>query len=155
MLAPVIAEIAEAASELLPVEIVELGVKEGGITQHEAVLGVLAVGAVHVGDPGNDEILDYSDQRPTRIYFPTEETRKMPDLIAETCVPVTGAGGVPSTFFGTSTASSHVAGVAALLADSSQASQLIHGMEADGLLEDRAYDTNEIIAAARKSEWTR
>ena len=95
MLAPVIAEIAEAASELLPVEIVELGVKEGGITQHEAVLGVLAVGAVHAGDPGNDEILDYSDQRPTRIYFPTEETRKMPDVIAETCVPVTGAGGSP------------------------------------------------------------
>ena len=37
------------------------------------------------------------------------------------------------------------------VADSSQALPLIEGIEAEYLLADKAYDTNEIIAAARKS----
>ena len=77
------------------VSVAEHGVMEGGITQHEAVPGVLAVGAVPVGDPGNDDIVDYSDQGPSRIYFPTEETRMKPDVVASTCVSVTGSGGFP------------------------------------------------------------
>ena len=36
------------------------------------------------------------------------------------------------------------------VADSSQALPLIEGIEAEYLLADKAYDTNEIIAAARK-----
>ena len=101
-------------SDVLPVDLVEYGVVEGGITQHEAVPGVLAVGAVHVEDPGNDEVRDYSDQGPSRIYFPSEETRMKPDVVASTCVSVTGSGGFPKTFCGTSAAAPHVAAIAAL-----------------------------------------
>ena len=99
------------------VRVAEHGVMEGGITHHEAVHGVLAVGAVPVDDPGNDDIVDYSDQGPSRIYFPTEETRMKPDVVASTCVSVTGSGGFPKAFCGTSAAAPHVAGIAALLVE--------------------------------------
>ena len=53
----------------------EYGVAEGGIVHHVAVPGVLAVGAVDADDPGNDDLRSYSDQGPSRIYFPSFETR--------------------------------------------------------------------------------
>ena len=49
----------------------EYGVEEGGIVHHVAVPGVLAVGAVDADDPGNDDLRSYSDQGPSRIYFPS------------------------------------------------------------------------------------
>ncbi|MCH8993373.1 MAG: S8 family serine peptidase [Chloroflexi bacterium] len=45
----------------------------------------------------------------------TEDGRLKPDVVAPDGVSVTGAGGFSSTFFGTSAAAPHVAGIAALL----------------------------------------
>ena len=52
---------------------------------------------------------------PSRIYFPSVETRMKPDVVASDGVSVSGSGGFPSHFFGTSAAAPHVAGIAALL----------------------------------------
>ena len=93
----------------------EYGVTEGGIVHHPAVPGVLAVGAVDADDPGNDDLRSYSDQGPSRVYFPSFETRQKPDVVASDGVSVTGSGGFPSHFNGTSAAAPHVAGIAALL----------------------------------------
>ena len=95
----------------------EYGVKEGGIVHHVAVPGVLAVGAVNEDDPGNDDLESFSDQGPSRIYYPTVETRLKPDVVASDGVSVTGSGGFPSHFFGTSAAAPHVAGIAAILVE--------------------------------------
>ena len=95
----------------------EYGVPEGSIVHQEAVPGVLAVGAVDAADPGNDDIEPSSSLGPSVIYFPTEETRKKPDVVAATGVSVTGSGGFPNPFFGTSAAAPHVAGIAALLVE--------------------------------------
>jgi subtilisin family serine protease len=88
---------------------------EGSIYGHPAVAGVIAVGAVNSLDPGNDTIASYSSRGPARIDFPTMQTRQKPDIISVDGVSVTGAGGFPGTFFGTSAAAPHVAGIAALL----------------------------------------
>ena len=93
----------------------EYGVEEGGIVHHVAVPGVLAVGAVDADDPGNDDLRSYSDLGPSRIYFPSLETRQKPDVVASDGVSVTGSGGFRSHFNGTSAAAPHVAGIAALL----------------------------------------
>ena len=93
----------------------EYGVKEGGIVHHLAVPGVLAVGAFNEDDPGQDDLQSYSELGPSRIYFPSFETRLKPDVVAADGVSVTGSGGFPSHFFGTSAAAPHVAGIAALL----------------------------------------
>ena len=95
----------------------EYGVEEGGIVHHVAVPGVLAVGAVDADEPGNDDLRSYSDQGPSRIYFPSFETRQKPDVVTSDGVSVTGSGGFPSHFNGTSAAAPHVAGIAALLVE--------------------------------------
>ena len=93
----------------------EYGVEEGGIVHHVAVPGVLAVGAVDADDPGNDDLRSSSDQGPSRIYFPSFESRDKPDVVASDGVSITGSGGFRSPFDGTSSAAPHVAGIAALL----------------------------------------
>ena len=75
---------------------------------------MIAAGAVRAADPGHDDLESFSDWGPAEIYFPTRETRKKPDVVGIDGVSVTDAGGFPSTFFGTSAAAPHVAGVAAL-----------------------------------------
>ncbi len=103
--------------------VLEHGVEEGGIIGHPALAGVLAVGAISAGDPGNDEPEAFSDRGPTEIYFPSEQTRNKPDVMGIDGVTVTGAGGfgIPlsgingSRFYGTSAAAPHVAGIAALV----------------------------------------
>jgi hypothetical protein len=97
------------------VALAEYRVSAGSIFGHPAVLGVLAVGAIDALDPGNDDIERFSSHGPARIFFPTRQTRDKPDLTAVDGVSISGAGGLPSPFFGTSASAPHVAGVAALL----------------------------------------
>jgi subtilisin family serine protease len=71
--------------------------------------GVISVGAINASDPGTDTIASYSSRGPTG------DGRIKPDITAIDGVNVTGAGGFPDPFFGTSAAAPHVAGLAALL----------------------------------------
>ena len=95
--------------------VLEHGVQERGVVGHEAVTGVLAVGAIDASDPGNDEAEPFSDRGPTEIYFPSRETRNKPDVMGIDGVSITGSGGFANPFFGTSAAAPHVAGIAALV----------------------------------------
>jgi subtilisin family serine protease len=71
--------------------------------------GVLSVGAISASDPGSDTIETYSSRGPTN------NGAMKPDVTAIDGVSVTGSGGFPNPFFGTSAAAPHVAGLAALL----------------------------------------
>jgi hypothetical protein len=77
--------------------------------QSDAGGGVISVGAIHASDPGNDTIASYSS------LGPTNDGRTKPDVTAIDCVSITGAGGFPNPFCGTSAAAPHIAGIAALL----------------------------------------
>ncbi|HLG19372.1 MAG TPA: S8 family serine peptidase [Bdellovibrionota bacterium] len=93
----------------------EYGVRAGSIFGHAAVDGAVAVGAIDASDPGNDDIESYSSLGPADITFPSSVSRPKPDICGIDGVAVTGAGGFPSTFFGTSAAAPHIAGLGALL----------------------------------------
>ncbi|MFN7950531.1 MAG: S8 family serine peptidase [bacterium] len=93
----------------------EHNVADGSVVGHPAVAGVLAAGAIAAGDPGNDDIESFSSRGPSLIYFPAQDSRPKPDVVAVDGVAVTGAGGFPTPFYGTSAAAPHVAGVAALV----------------------------------------
>ena len=98
-----------------PVLVEEFNVPDGSVFGHPAVSGVLATAAIAASDPGNDTIESFSSRGPSEIFFPIRETRQTPTVAAIDGVSVTGAGGFPSLFFGTSASAPHVAGVAALL----------------------------------------
>ena len=97
----------------------EYNVPEGSIFGHPAVPGVMAAGAVDAADPGNDNIRVFSSRGPSEIFYPARVLRPKPDITGIDGVSVTGAGGFPTTFSGTSAAAPHVAGVAALLKSAS------------------------------------
>jgi hypothetical protein len=80
---------------------------------HPAVPGALAAAAVDQATPNTIET--FSSRGPVTIIFPATEVRQKPDLTATDGVAVTGAGGFPSPFYGTSASAPHIAGVAALL----------------------------------------
>ncbi|CAD6490875.1 MAG: Subtilase family protein [Candidatus Argoarchaeum ethanivorans] len=80
---------------------------------HPAVPSVIAVGAIDASDPGNDDIEDFSSQGPATISYPAPVCRPKPDLCGVDGVTVTGAGGFPSPFYGTSAAAPHIAAIAA------------------------------------------
>ena len=96
-------------------QVLEHSTPVGSIFGHSAVPEVLSVGAINVQDPNQDNIASYSSQGPSRIELPSVQIRNKPDLVAVDGVSVSGAGGFPSTFFGTSASAPHVAGIAALL----------------------------------------
>ena len=98
----------------------EHGVPAGGIVGHPAVAGVIGIGAIGSGDLGHDELEVFSDYGASEIYFPTPETRAKPELIGIDGVAITGAGGFPNPFYGTSAAAPHVAGVAALVLEATR-----------------------------------
>ena len=93
----------------------EYNMPEGSIFGHPAVTDVLAVGAINAADPGNDNIELFSSRGPARIEFPFLEIREKPDITAIDGVSVTGTGGFPSVFFGTSASAPHIAGIVALI----------------------------------------
>ncbi|MDD4253926.1 MAG: PKD domain-containing protein [Methanofollis sp.] len=78
---------------------------------HPAYPGVVTVGAIDF----QDMLRQYSSQGPVTIVYPVPEERAKPDLAATDGVQVTGAGGFPNPFYGTSASAPHVAGIAALL----------------------------------------
>ena len=89
-------------------------VASDSIFGHPAVPGVLSCGAID----GNSEdseyglIENFSSQGPVTMI---SETRQKPDICGIDGVSVTGAGGFPNPFYGTSAAAPHIAAVAALL----------------------------------------
>ena len=80
---------------------------------HPAVPGAIAVGAIDASDPGNDDIEPFSSLGPVTITYPSPVSRPKPDLSGIDGVAVTGAGGFPTPFFGTSAAAPHIAAIAA------------------------------------------
>jgi subtilisin family serine protease len=92
----------------------------GSIIGHPALPEVVSVAAINVADPGLDEVESFSSRGPARIDFPVRQDRAKPDVAGFDGVSISNAGGFPAcppacAFFGTSAASPHSAGVAALL----------------------------------------
>jgi subtilisin family serine protease len=90
-------------------------VADDSVFGHAAVPGVISVGAIASTNPGNLTIEGYSSRGPSTVFFPAFQQRSSPTLTAIDCVSVTGAGGFPSNFCGTSAAAPHIAAIAALL----------------------------------------
>jgi hypothetical protein len=110
---------------------------------HPAVPGALAAAAISASDPGNDDIEPFSSLGPSTIIFPAQETRQTPEVSAIDRVSVSGAGGFPSPFPGTSASAPHVAGVAALLMSGSfSATQTSFALQSSAVdLGDPGWDT--------------
>src|SRR4029434_1466665 len=67
-------------------------VPAGGCCGHAALPGALAAAAVDASDPGNDTVESYSSRGPSRIFFPSPQTRDHPDLAASDGVEVRVSG---------------------------------------------------------------
>lgn len=82
---------------------------------HPAVPATVAVGAINASDASLDDIEPFSSQGPSYVPFSSMALRPKPDICALDGVSVTGAGGFPPSFLGTSAAAPHVAALAALI----------------------------------------
>jgi subtilisin family serine protease len=105
---------------------IEYPFSPSSIFGHPAVERVLAVGAINVNRIAENTVNFYSSRGPSFIYkvqgqfglgatSTLDKRRKKPDIVSIDGVNVTGTGGFPSSFFGTSAAAPHVAGIAAQL----------------------------------------
>lgn len=84
---------------------------QDAIYGHAALDEVVSVGAVNQSTPG---VIEYfSSQGPSTITFPTPVVRQTPKVVGTDFVSVTGAGGFPTSFGGTSAAMPHIQGVLA------------------------------------------
>jgi hypothetical protein len=102
--------------------------------------GVMSLGAINASDPGNDTIADYSSRGPTN------DGRLKPDAVAIDGVAVTGAGGFPVPFYGTSAAAPHGGAIAALLLSCNPV--LRAGEPGDDPAADRAALRNALLGSA-------
>ena len=87
----------------------------GSINPHAGHPLVMALGAIDQADAGADSPEAFSSRGPFTVLFPAPASRGKPDAMGIDGVSVTGVGGFPTPFFGTSAASPHGAGIAALL----------------------------------------
>jgi len=94
---------------------IEHAVAANAIFGHPATNRAIAVAAIDAADQGNDDAQSFSSRGPSTVFRPSFEVRQKPDIAAIDGVSVTGTGGFPNRFFGTSAAAPHAAGVAALL----------------------------------------
>jgi PKD repeat protein len=78
---------------------------------HPAVPGVISTAAVYWGTPFTIE--PFSSQGPVTIMYPSPSIRQKPDITGVDGVNISGAGGFPNPFYGTSAAAPHIAAVAA------------------------------------------
>ena len=123
---------------------------------HAAVPAVIACGALDASSP--DTIEDFSSCGPVTMIG---STRQKPDICGIDGVYVTGVGGFPSPFYGTSAAAPHIAAVAALLESrfpsmkAAKIKQLILGNTADlgntGYDYTYGYGRSDALAAALSS----
>ncbi len=81
---------------------------------HPAAPSVVSVGAIGAADPGADTIEPFSSRGPATLRFPGAVQRMKPDVTGIDGVSVTGAGGFPNPFYGTSASAPAVAAVSAL-----------------------------------------
>ncbi|HEX5313784.1 MAG TPA: hypothetical protein VFX38_02615, partial [Gammaproteobacteria bacterium] len=92
---------------------------KGGIFGRAGLAGELAVGAAQVvgGPPAIADMEPFSDSGPYTYgdWQSGIQTRPKPDLVGIDGVTVSGAGGFPSPFYGTSAAAPNVASVISLL----------------------------------------
>jgi len=95
---------------------IEYPIPAGSVFGHAGTPRAIAVGAINAS---SNDVAFYSSHGPARINFPSIQLRTKPDISATDGVNVTGAGGFPSPFFGTSAAAPHAAAVAAQLLSSS------------------------------------
>ncbi len=82
---------------------------------HAAAPNVVAVGAIRASDPGVNTIEYFSSLGPATIRYPGTVQRSKPDITGIDGVSVTGSGGFPSPFYGTSASAPDVAAVTALV----------------------------------------
>ncbi len=86
-------------------------VEADSIYGHPAVPDVIAVAAVHQSTPSTIEY--FSSRGPVTIAYPSPEIRSKPDISGVDGVNVTGVGGFPSPFYGTSASAPHIAAIVA------------------------------------------
>jgi hypothetical protein len=90
-------------------------VAAGSIGFNNKAQNAIVVGAISSANFGGGTIEPFSGQGPVTISYPSPATWNKPDITGIDGVQVTGAGGFPVPFYGTSAASPSVAGVVSLM----------------------------------------